>query len=548
MNTSMNTKLKPIADMIHSRLVRKAITSSSKWAMRYRVMGGGSFPGPWSFKHHPWLRGMHECDARKIVGKKAAQMGFTEWAINSVLYSMDMKGMSCLYVLPASKPDAADFSTGRFDPILDLSPHIKAMFHDVKNIGHKRAGHANLYIRGSRSRAQLKSIPTGDVTFDEVDEMVQNNIPLAIERMSGQVEKFERYISTPTVADHGIDKMFQNTTQNFFTFKCPHCGKHTQLIYPECLVITAEKVTDPGIKDTHLICKECKHTLAHEQKVEFLKDGFWESAYPDRPEIGFGVNQMYSMTIAPPDLAASYLRGLENLADRQEFFNSKIGVTHAPDGAKITQTMLNNCKKDYSMANGSRSNNIVTMGIDVGTFFDVEIDEWIMTKDTGDLNSAFIPKVLHVGRYKNIQDVYNLMSQYTVNYCVMDANPERKMATAFAQSFYGHVSLCIYARGVAGRLINPNKSDYLVNVDRTYWMDVALGRFKEQKIILPVDLPYEYGEQVKAPTKIYVKDVDGNPVSKYVEGSADHLAHARTYAEIALPLAAGKGRSEDYVE
>ncbi len=46
---------------------------------------------------------------------------------------------------------------------------------------------------------------------------------------------------------------------------------------------------------------------------------------------------------------------------------------------------------------------------------------------------------------------------------------------------------------------------------------------------------------------MYEKDSDGNPIAKYVKAGSDedHFAHARTYAEIALPLAASIAVSSD---
>ena len=103
---------------------------------------------------------------------------------------------------------ATDFSTSRFDPALELSPHLNNLFSDVKNVGHKRAGSANLFVRGSRSESQLRSIPAGVLIFDEVDVMVQRNIILALERASGQVHKLFMFLSTPTIDNFGINDCF----------------------------------------------------------------------------------------------------------------------------------------------------------------------------------------------------------------------------------------------------------------------------------------------------------------------------------------------------
>jgi phage terminase large subunit GpA-like protein len=131
---------------------------------------------------------MHDSEAELNVGQKSAQMGYTETVLNITFYNIDVRNIDCLYVLPAKTPDASDFSAARFDPALELSPHLSKIFSEVKNVGHKRAGTTNLYIRGSRSRAGLKSVPVGFIVLDELDEMTQENVRwLLKERRSGQL-------------------------------------------------------------------------------------------------------------------------------------------------------------------------------------------------------------------------------------------------------------------------------------------------------------------------------------------------------------------------
>ena len=102
-------------------------------------------------------------------------------------------------------------------------------------------------------------------------------------------------------------------------------------------------------------------------------------------------------------------------------------------------------------------------------------------------------------------------------------------------------------RGVAGRQINRHSEEqHAVTVDRTAWLDMALGRFKTGRISLPVNTNLEYKAHVKAPVRIYEKDSDGNPVGKYVTGAIeDHYAHARCYSEVALSVAASIGGTQE---
>jgi len=534
-----------LADRISSGLKRKSITSCSRWAESCRVMGS-PFPGPWSFKWHPWTREMHDSQDEMIVGQKAAQLGFTECALNKTFYHIDVRGENVLYILPASNPDASDFSASRFDPALELSPHLAKLFSNVKNVGHKRAGSANLFIRGSRSKSQLRSIPASFLIYDEVDVMDQDNIVLAHERLSGQPHKQEFLLSTPTLNNYGINAYFRNSTQDHFFFPCPKCNKLTELIFPDCMVITAEDINDPKLKDSYIICKECKNILEHERKTEYLAKGRWVPSYTDRIARGFQVNQLYSATIRPWEIAVSWIRAQTNPADEQEFYNSKMGETHTVDGAAISDEDIEACTGQHKNGLQARGQ-LITMGIDVGTWLHYEITMYKFVGGDNDINIATEAQVLRIGKVKEFEEIDSLIRQYSVRSLVIDANPERRKAFELANRFYGLVKMCIYGKGVTGKNLHTHaEEEHMVTVDRTSWLDAALTRLRRVSINLPIDTPHEYKEHLKALVRIYEKDKLGNPVGKYVKGNDDdHYAHARCYNEIALGLAAGGGSSQN---
>jgi hypothetical protein len=502
---------------------------------------GKPYPGPWSFENHPWLKDMHDCRDELIVGQKSAQMGYTEVALNRSFYTIDVLGESVLYILPASTPDATDFSTSRFDPALELSEHLANLFSDVKNIGHKRAGSANLFIRGSRSRSQLKSLPVSTIIEDEVDEMVQENIALAAERTSGQLTKSIYKISTPTIDNYGINADFRNSSQDHYWFQCPHCNRLVELTFPACLVITAEDWTDDSIYKSHVICPACKHELEHAAKRSILKSGRWVPTYLNKTARGFHINQLYSPTVRPFDIAIAWLKAQTNPSDEQEFYNSKLGLTHAVEGAKITDAQIAKLIAGYKKQVKGRPGTIVTMGVDVGKWLHVEITEYIITGNGPDVNTLSHARVIHQVKVLNFEDLDSLMVEYGVNFCCIDANPERRKAMEFAQRQWGRVKLVFYGVGINSKVISVHSDEeHTITVDRTSWLDLSLGRFRNEKIALPADTDIEYKQQLKALVRIYAKDQQGNPVGKYVCGNEDdHYAHARNYNEIAFAMAAG---------
>lgn len=539
--TTKKQLLHDLRNHIASGLQRKSVNVCSRWASSYRVMGP-PYPGIWSFAHHPWLLQPHDDETEQIVVQKAAQMGFTEWALNKAFFHIDILNHNVMYILPATTPDASDFSSSRFDPALELSPHLSSLFVDVKNVGHKRSGSANLFIRGSRSESQLRSIPASLLIFDEVDVMVQKNIALAFERVSGQLEKQKLLLSTPTIDNYGINNYYKNSSQDHYVFACPHCNKLTELIFPDCLVIIGEDETDPRIRESYLVCKDCRNRLDHATKSEWLSKGVWIPTYTNRLDKGYHVNQLYSTTVRPYELAISYIKSKRDPSDEQEFYNSKLGVPHIVSGSRITDNMIQECVGEYKMPD-SQSGGLVTMGIDVGGWLHYEIDQWFSSKVGADIHSSTVCKVIHIGKVQNFEELDELMVRYRVLFGVIDANPERRKALELAQRFYGHVRLCFYGNAVNGKEIHlHDESQHTMTVDRTSWLDLGLGRFKQQTIKLPIDTPIEYKDHIKSPVRIYKKDSGGNPVGVYVTGSIeDHYAHARSYSEMALELASSMG-------
>lgn len=300
-------------------------------------------------------------------------------------------------------------------------------------------------------------------------------------------------------------------------------------------------------------CKECNGKLHHETKREWLKDAAWIPSYNNRMSRGFYINQMYSSTIQPYELAELFLKAQFNVADEQEFYNSKLGLAHTVDGARITDVMIDQCIGDYRKNPSKNQNRLITMGVDVGRWLHYEICEWILPQgQVNDLNVESKCRVIDFGKLQHFEELDLKMREHRVNFCVIDANPERRKACEFANRFWGHVKMCFYGRGIQGKQLHAPKEDTgepTITVDRTSWLDLSLGRFRAKTISLPQDINEEYKHHLKELVRVYEKDPDGNPVGRYVKGvDDDHYAHARNYAEIALPFAAGFSVCEDITE
>lgn len=539
-------------EVIAGGLKRKSVKSCSRWTTMYRI-AGGELAGPWSFQWHPWSKEMHDCQAPFMVGMKSAQMAYTETLMNKTFFNMDIKNVNCLYVFPNKNPDASDFSASRFDPALELSPHIKMMFSDVKNIGHKRAGAANLWIRGSRSRVGLKSIDPTFVALDEVDEMDQDNIQLALRRTDGQSAPEIAAISTPTVPDYGIHKMFLSSSQDRWMFECPNCNKLMMLEFPDCLVVIGDDLLDPRIKESHVICSLCKKKIEHEDKIKSMRaTGQWVPLYPEVTERrGFYVNQLASLRKKPDRIAITAIEAESSPSAEQELWNSIAGLPHVVAGGRVEDHHIDACfKTERRMDDPVPSFKIRTMGCDIGKWLHYEIAGWKVAKLGPDLNAVAHCEVIKVGKVQHFHELKQLMREYQIQFAVLDKQPEERAVYDFCCNFWGRAKRCHYSRGVGTKkmVVRENDEDHLVSVSRTFWLDTSLGRIRAGNIIFPKDLPKEYRDHMKCLVKKYKsadENTDQDETAVYVKTGPDHYAHARNYNEMALPLAASLATNQN---
>lgn len=508
--------------------------------------------GPMSHKYHPWTKAMRD-ELGPWCSPKGAQLGITEVGLDVALFNIDVLGQSVLYLLPKKNPDATDFSKDRFDSAIELSPHLSQLFTDVNNVGHKKAGHASLYIRGMWSKSGVKSVPVGTVIFDEYDEMRMTNVAQAMERMSGKIAKQWIRYSTPTIPEFGIDAVYKNSTQEHFFFICPHCSRKIELIFPDDLVITADDIHDPNLKKSHYRCNQCRGVLDHAAKADWLalKNCEWSStANRDADERGFYINQFYSFTVSPYEIAVKFILARTDPSEEQELWNSKGGKAHAPKGTQLQLHEIEAIRGDYLLSSQFKLSNspVITMGVDPGNQLHYEIDQWFLPRNPGfDVNANAFCKVIKMGTVEKFEELDLLMRSYQVRMCVCDHNPERRKSEEFAARFPGYVRLCYYPEGIEGKSINEPKNNThpVIGVDRTSWLDLSLNRVRQKRIIIPNDAPFEYKKHLTNLVRRYQIDKYGNKKARYWNLGADHYGHARNYAEVALPLAVSSQTGQD---
>ncbi len=477
-------------------------SSLAEWAEGTPIILDGK---PFSFYRHEYLRLPYEDDHSDMTILKAAQGGWTTYAINRALFGARWKGfIGILYLFP-NRSDALDFSKSRITPLIENNPNtIGSWLKDTDAAGIKQIGSAFLYLRGMRSRAGLKSVPCSFVVADELDEAPQDALDKAMERMSHSEIKQVLKLSNPSLPDYGVDAAFQQTDQRYFLLKCHHCGEWTSLVdtFPGCLLEVQGKVIRG--------CQRCKSELNPSV-------GEWVAKKPRvTDKRGYQFSQLLSHFVNPAEILHQY-RTTKNL---QDFWNLKIGIAYVESSHRVTvEEALALCGNEGIV---SSSPGPCFMGVDQGKDLHVVI---------GRRHPVKAGKIIHLGIYKDWEELDRLMKNFNVSRCIVDGLPEQRNARAFAERFRGRVFLNFYQEGQKGRYL-WNERDLTVKCNRTESLDASHNEILAGQIIFPkeCEIVREFARHLHNMAKKLEEDEEtGSKRYVYVRLKDDHFRHAYNY-------------------
>ena len=496
------------------------------WIDKMKINLGGAFK-PFKIAGHEYQLEILQSNAKREVTMKGAQVGITESYILKTLHGMifGKYPQGVLYLFP-TRDDVVDFSKGRFAPLIDSNPVIGEYVKDTDSANIKKINSAMLYLRGARatksiddkkSSSQLKSIPVDCVRFDERDEMDNDMVDLALERISHSEVQEETYLGTPTVPDFGVDKLYKNSDQRIWEIKCGKCGKYTclELTFPECL----HEQSDGSVIR---LCQHCK------DREIYPKDGQWVAQYPDKAKgemglVGRWISQLNSVYVNPGKILTLFNDPPNgNIA---EVYNSKLGMAYVSTENKLSKNdVYQRCSNDI-MAN--QHDGPCCMGVDVGKMLHV-----VIACKTGSKSL----KVVKVARLSTFSDVHDLAKRFNVKCGVVDYKPEIKKARDFQTTEPYSVFLCNYQENRRGA-VSWDEKERMVLVNRTETCDnthdlvMDMGRLELPRRCPEID---EFVTEMCNIAKKAVMDEDTKSIEyKYIVLGADHHRHALNYCWLA---------------
>jgi len=483
------------------------------------------------FDEHKYLVQIYRDQHPHIEFMKSAQTGATERMLTEAVYLPDQFNVNSIYFFPTSGT-ISDLVQERIDDPINNSSHLRGVLRNSKGIlgktadkvGLKRLSKGFVYFRGANQTTQITSV-AGDIMFiDELDRMPQENVPYFTKRLEHSSWKWERWASTPTIPNFGIHKSFILTDQHHYHVKCTHCNEWQELDFFENVEYTMK--TELQCENAQLVCKKCRREI-----VPWLCESEWVPKSPHHDKRGYFVSKLYSPRTDFKKVVEASKKASES--EIQQFYNQDLGLPYEPKGGRITEEILQSCRRSYELKPTGKP---TFMGIDVGRVLHVVIQD--------------IERVLYIGTVKDFEQLDELMNTFDIKKAVVDAMPETRKSQEFADKYPGRVLICYYS-GVT----QPKEGEWFkvdgqkVNTDRTLSLDMWTARFKNQSVYLPQNLDFytEFKEQMKSLIRVVSEDRNGNPKAEYIQTSADHYYHSGNYSNIAKSIFESTSEPEIFV-
>lgn len=483
---------------------------------------------------------------QEVVIQKPSQAGVSTWAILSEIHDSRFYGINQIHTLPTI--DAVNkFVPSKVNEMIKRNPAIKMLVKDkeVESVSQKQFGKGFLYFKGTKSESESLMLTSDRNTYDELDKSEMQSIGIYDSRQEGWDSlRQKRYISTPTVPNYGINKVFLESDQRHWRFNCGHCKKEQHMEWP----------ANVSLERKVYVCNTCGKDLKSEwirpkSKQNPEGTGRWKAKYPGRKRRGYLMTQMIIPWITCESLVNYYndAQAGKNEATMDYFYNHKLGLPYVSSESRISKDLIlrNLTNKDHIELNSC-------MGVDVQErelYLQIGTEEGVFViarvRDTEEYIES------HGKHGKSKWDRWaELMEAYDVRYCVIDGGYKPQDSIDAAKRFPGRVWVNWYKddpkkakviRWADDEFTGDQKDfeeEIRILTERDRIIDLLLEDLKQGRIRFfygphdeAIKMLIEHVETTYART---VTDRLGIASREWVSTGKDDLLHALIYFKIAL--------------
>ncbi len=330
-------------------------------------------------------------------------------------------------------------------------------------------------------------------------------------------------LSTPTLPGYGIDLEWGATDQRFWHVRC-HCATGCVLedTFPDCVVKDGD--------DYRLVCPQCGQRLNPNVGKKLGEYRGWLPKVPEqRDKRGYHLTQLFS-TMIP---LKSIMRLWNSGRDRDEFYNSKLGLPFAGDRMPLNLDVLRACTVEPYLLEPKRESEseLIFMGVDQG----LELHIWV-TKvlASGKRKLIWLERTRYAAGHDPFLRVAELLRKLKPTATVIDAMPNIVPARQLADA-HRNVYTCFYNETMRDKFKFDRDAKKVI-AHRTDLLDGMVDDWLQQQYLVPaqnpeVDFAFNH---FKSLAKVIETD-EHTGISRYVyiHVGDDHYGHAAAYEKLA---------------
>lgn len=453
---------------------------------------------------------------------------------NHTLLLENFKG---LYFAPLTS-QVKEFSNERLGKLYEYSQQdiIKSEFKDkndseavfMKTI---KKTNSTVYLKHCYGLGDnIRGITVNGIWGDEIQDVHIDALPVIKECQAHALEAGARmkvtwYTGTPKSFSNTIQQKWDQSTQNEWIVRCPHCKKYQIL----------------GIKNLSpnaFLCRNCRMEIPKDSII----NGFWKELNPGKKLKGFRISQLMVPWITPQDIWAKYI---DYSSDK--FHNEVLGRSYENASKPFTPVILGRLSSNdevyYNRAEGTFANRATFMGVDWGTgeksFTVVEI---YARNDFGKFQLLFAKRYAigeELDPEYQVEDICYLMESFHVVKAVVDWGFGYDRYIKLQQIFgTGRVTACYYSFNQRLRKnYDQEQSRWIVN--RTQVMQSYVNKADNQELMWPgtskAETPWLFDHHLAEQAE-YRKSQNGRSedlMYTHPEGMPDDALHAGVYASLA---------------
>jgi len=304
----------------------------------------------------PCHRWFGDSDVRTISCPKGAQLGFTTFLANALMWAISEDPGPALF-LTSTTDNAQSWSEREWLPRLRDCPRIKELTPRGRDAIKKlEQAFLTMTVRltGAQSENNLASRPIRFLLNDEVDKWPPGFLGIAEARTLSYrgVDKIVRG-STCTTDDGPIWSSWVNSTQHLWHVQCPHCHEWQVMDFFKSIKWPAHHRdlvgrwdVDAVRRDTWAEClvNGCKWDPSLKNEIVRRGEAVATNDRASPSDKGIHLPSLLSPFLSFGDLAALWLRRKDQPGGKPDFYNQYLGLPWSHEEFTVSEQKVLDCR------------------------------------------------------------------------------------------------------------------------------------------------------------------------------------------------------------